>query len=134
MGSFAMGVPPKLSDGEWDVLKPFWERGPMAARDVFAAVPGQREWSYRTVKTMLSRLVTKEALTYERVGNSYLYRPVYSRAEMTREATGSFIDRVFDGALRPFVAHFAESISDEELALLKSEIQAIEERKRRERS
>ena len=129
-----MGVPPKLSDGEWDVLKPFWEQGPMAARDVFAAVSVGREWSYRTVKTMLSRLVTKGALTYEQVGNSYLYRPVYSRAEMTREATGSFIDRVFDGALRPFVAHFAETISDEELALLKSEIRAIEERKREERT
>ena len=129
-----MGVPPKLSDGEWDVFKPFWDRGPLAARDVFAAVPQEREWSYRTVKTMLSRLVAKGALTYKQVGNSYLYRPVYSRGEMTRAATGSFIDRVFDGALRPFVAHFAESISDEELALLKSEIRAIELRKRRERS
>ena len=129
-----MGVPPKLSDAEWDVLKAFWEKGPLAARDVFEAVSGERAWSYRTVKTMLSRLVTKGALTYEQVGNSYLYRPAYSRDEITRAATGSFIDRVFDGALRPFVAHFAESISDEELALLKSEIRAIEERKRRERS
>ena len=129
-----MSKPPKISDAEWDVLKPFWEEGPLAARDVYAAVSPEREWSYRTVKTMLSRLVQKGALTYDRVGNSYLYKSAYSRTEMTQAATGSFIERVFDGALRPFVAHFAESISDEELDLLKSEIRAIEKRKKQERS
>lgn len=124
---------PKLSDAEWEVLKPFWEEGPMAARDVYARVSAHRDWAYKTVKTMLSRLVQKGALSYDRVGNSYLYRAAYSRAEMTESATDTFIERVFDGALRPFVAHFAESISKEELAQVRAELQAIERRRARER-
>jgi BlaI family transcriptional regulator, penicillinase repressor len=124
---------PKLSEMEWEIMKPLWEHGPMAARDVYTKTPDSYGWAYKTVKTMLARLVKKGALTYDQIGNSYLYRPVYSRSEMTREAASSFIERVFDGALTPFVAHFAERVSREELALLKQELQRIDRDKIRNR-
>ena len=116
---------PKLSEMEWGILKPLWEKGPMAARDIYREVPRDHGWAYKTVKTMLARLVKKGALTYDQIGNSYLYRPVYSRNEMTRAATGSFIHRVFDGALKPFMAHFAQQASKEELAVLRAELARI---------
>ena len=34
---------PKLSEMEWEILKPLWEKGPLAARDVFQAVPEERD-------------------------------------------------------------------------------------------
>lgn len=121
---------PRLSELEWDVLKPLWDEGPMAARDIFQRVPAEHGWAYRTVKTMLSRLVKKGVLSYDQIGNSYLYRPAYSRDEMTRAATGSFVQRVFDGALSPFFAHFVEQVSDDELKQLKQEVARIEKAKR----
>lgn len=121
--------PPRLSEMEWEIMKPLWEKGPMAARDIYAAIPDQYGWAYKTVKTMIARLVKKGALTYDRIGNSYLYRAAYTREEMTREATGSFIRRVFDGALSPFFAHFVQHVSDEELEALKSELARLERRK-----
>jgi len=124
---------PKLSDLEWEVMKPLWEHGPMAARDIYERVPDTYGWAYETVKTMLARLVKKGALTYDQIGNSFLYRPVYTRAEMTREATGSFIQRVFDGALNPFLAHFAEHVSHEELQAIKQELSRIEKTRREEK-
>lgn len=113
---------PRLSEFEWEVVKPLWEQGPMAARDIFRHVPPEHGWAYETVKTMISRLVKKGVLTYVQVGNSFLYSPAYSRDEMTRAATGSFIERVFDGALRPFLAHYVEQVSDEELQVLRAEL------------
>ena len=80
--------PPRLSEMEWEVMKPLWTHGPLAARDVYEKVPDGYGWAYKTVKTMLARLVKKGALAYDQVGNSYLYRPVYSREAMVREATG----------------------------------------------
>ena len=124
---------PSLSEMEWEIIKPFWEKGPMAARDVFQAVPKDRNWAYRTVKTVLGRLVKKGALTYDQIGNSYLYRPVFTREEMTQASVGSFLHRVFDGALKPFVAYFAEGISEEEFRVLKVEVDRIEKRRREER-
>ena len=115
--------PPRLSEREWEIMKPLWQHGPMAARDIYAALPEDCGWAYKTVKSMLARLVKKGALTYDQIGNSYLYRAVYSRAELTEAATGSFIERVFDGALRPFVAHFVESASKEELHVIRAELE-----------
>jgi BlaI family penicillinase repressor len=120
---------PKLSEMEWEILKPLWEKGPMAARDIYREVPKKYGWAIKTVKTMLSRLVKKGALTYDQIGNSYLYHAAYTREEMTRAATRSFIQRVFDGALNPFVAYFAEGATPEELKRLKRELAKIEREK-----
>ncbi len=68
-------LPTALSPAEWEIMKVFWDLGPMAARDVYAALPRDCSWAYKTVKTLLSRLVAKEALAYDQIGNSYLYRP-----------------------------------------------------------
>lgn len=117
---------PHLSEMEWEVMKPFWEHGPMAARDVFQHIPEEHHWAYKTVKSMLGRLVKKGVLTYQQVGNSYLYKAAYTREELTGAATLSFVQRVFNGALRPFLATFAESIPPEELKALRVELTRIE--------
>lgn len=123
---------PKLSELEWEVMKPLWENGPMAARDIYQAVPDEQDWAYKTLKTMLARLVKKGALTYDQIGNSYLYRPVFSREEITRSTMGSFVDRVFDGALQPFLAYFAEAVDEDELKLLRAELARIERERKEE--
>ena len=123
---------PRLSEMEWEVMKPLWKHGPMAARDIFEKVPDKYGWAYKTVKTMLARLVKKGALTYDQVGNSYLYRAAFTRREMTRDATSSFIERVFDGAMRPFVAQFVEHVDGDTLELLKAELKRVEREKSRD--
>ena len=120
---------PKLSEMEWEVMKPLWKHGPMAARDIYDKIPDRFSWAYETVKSMLARLVKKGVLTYDQVGNSFLYRTAYTRREITRAATGSFIRRVFDGGLSPFLAQFVEEASEEELALLKDELARREKAK-----
>jgi len=122
---------PRLSELEWEILKPLWDNGPMAARDIYERVSEDHDWAYKTVKTMLARLVKKGALNYDQIGNSYLYRPAFGREELTGVATRSFIRRVFDGALNPFVAHFAEHASPEELQVIKSELARIEKERTR---
>jgi len=123
---------PRLSELEWEIMKPLWDKGPMAARDIFQAVPPEQDWAYKTVKTMLARLVRKGALVYDQIGNSYLYRPAFTREEMTRETMGSFVSRVFDGALQPFMAYFAESVDKDELRILKAELARIERQRHEE--
>jgi len=112
---------PSLSNAEWEVMKTLWDRGPMAARDVYAALPDGHGWAYKTVKTLLSRLVAKGALDYEQIGNSYLYRPVYTREQLTRKEVKGFIERVLDGSLSPILAHFVEEsrLSDGEISKIK---------------
>ena len=112
---------PSLSKAEWEVIKTLWESGPLAARDVFAALPEDHGWAYKTVKTLLSRLVAKGAVDYEQIGNSYLYRAVYSREQLTRHEVQGFVERILDGSLSPILAHFVEErdLPDEEISRIR---------------
>lgn len=134
--------PPTLSPAEWEVMKTLWDRGQLAARDVFAALPADAEgapsrgWAYKTVKTLLSRLVAKGAIDYEQIGNSYLYRAAVDRDAMTRQEVGDVLDRLASpaaprGVLSSVFAQFlgGAELSDDEIA----DLQALLDRKREER-
>jgi BlaI family penicillinase repressor len=113
--------PPGLTPAEWEVMKILWDHGPLAARDVHARLPRTRGWAKKTVKTLLARLVAKEALTYEQIGNSYLYRPAVDREEMTRVEVRSVFQRLISAACSPVLAQFIEEadLSDAEIRQLK---------------
>lgn len=113
--------PPSISNAEWEVMNTIWDRGAMAARDVYAALPNGHGWAYKTVKTLLSRLVAKGALQYEQIGNSYLYRAAYTRNQMTRREVKGFVERVLQGSPLPMLARFIEQndLSPEEIDQLR---------------
>ena len=52
----------KISDAEWAVMKVLWHRGAqgMSLKEIDEAVKEQG-WSYTTVRTMVGRLVEKDA-------------------------------------------------------------------------
>ena len=122
--------PTPLSPAEWEVMKILWDQGPMAARDVFAKLPKQHRWAYKTVKTLLSRLVAKEALAYDQVGNSYLYRSAVDRDKLTRQEVRSVFKRLISEAWSPVLAHFIEeaNLSDAEIRELKRRLDAKRKR------
>ena len=121
---------PSLSPAEWEVMKTFWDHGPMAARDVYQRLPQGHGWAYKTVKTLLSRLVAKGALDYEQIGNSYLYRAVHSRDHLTRKEMKGFIERVLDGSFSPILSHFIEEsdLSEAEIIRLKRLLEQKEQK------
>jgi BlaI family transcriptional regulator, penicillinase repressor len=110
-----------LSPAEWQVMKVLWDHGPLAARDVFARLPKDCGWAYKTVKTLLSRLVAKQALTYDQIGNSYLYRAAVNRQDATRQEVRSVLQRLISEACSPVLAHFIDEaeLTDDEIRQLK---------------
>ena len=100
---------PAISESEWDVMNVLWAAGmPLAASDVVDRLAGVRDWSPRTVKTLLNRLINKGALAYEAQGKRYLYRPRVSREQCVREETRSFLSRVFANAPGAMLLQFVE--------------------------
>ena len=116
---------PAISATEWEVMKVLWESGPCAARDVYALLPDDCDWAYKTVKTLLSRLVAKEAVAYDQIGNSYLYRPAVSREDATRQEVRGVFGRLMSAAFAPVLAHFIEEaeLSDAEIRDLKKQLE-----------
>ena len=99
---------PEISDSEWEVMNVIWGRSPLTASEIVDMLAGKKQWSPRTVKTLLNRLVKKKALAYEVTGNRYLYRPNIAREFCVRHEGRSFMNRVFGGAAGAMLAHFVE--------------------------
>lgn len=112
---------PKISDAEWLVMRVIWDDPPLTAAQVVERIGDEQDWSPRTIKTMLGRLVQKDALTYTQEGNKYLYRPAVSRSACIREASGSFLSRVFSGDIRLLLAHLVDAgkLSGDDIQTLK---------------
>jgi len=89
-------------------MRVVWRTHPISAGSVARRISTRRDWSARTVKTLISRLVRKGALGFEVDGKRYLYHPAVTREECTRDASRSFLDRVFGGNARPALLHFVE--------------------------
>ena len=102
-----------ISDAEWGVMRALWDAGEtgLASSEVVAAVAPDRDWSPKTVKTLLSRLVKKGAVAADADADNpreYRYRATIAQSDSQRRETRSFVERVFGGATRPMLAHLVE--------------------------
>jgi len=103
----------QLSEAEWRVMNVVWERHPASVRDVLETLEHETGWAYSTVKTMLTRLADKGALTVRTRANARLYEPLLSRSDARKRAIGSLIERAFDGTIGALVHHL---LADEQLS------------------
>jgi len=101
-------VAERISDAEHAIMEVLWDESPLSAQDVAERVAAEKDWSANTVKTLLGRLLAKNAITHEEDGRRYLYRPVVARDDYVDKESRRLIDRLFGGKLTPLVAHLAE--------------------------
>jgi BlaI family penicillinase repressor len=95
----------KLTDPEWQIMNALWQAHPATAREVADRLPDGVQWAYTTIKTMLTRLASKQAVAEEKRGNVSVYEPLVSLAGARRSALSSLLDKAFDGAVEPML-HF----------------------------
>jgi BlaI family penicillinase repressor len=101
---------PRISETEWEIMRIVWKRHPVTSADVIAQLQKEdASWRAVTAKTLLNRLVRKEALGFESIGRIYHYSAKVSEAECVSAATRCFLDRVFAGSLTGLMAHYVES-------------------------
>ena len=103
-------------------MEVLWAESPLPASDVADALATQKNWNIKTIKTLLSRLVDKQALSTTKDGRRYLYIPMISRESYAATAARTLSDCLFGGRAAPLVAHLAEGggLSDEDIAELEA--------------
>ena len=109
---------PNISDAEHAVMEALWTRAPLTAVEICDDVCANRDWTLATVKTLLSRLVAKDAVTTQAEGKRFLYSPKILRARYLGGESRRLVDRLFGGRAAPLVAHLAaqEALSDADIA------------------
>lgn len=114
-------------------MQAVWTGQPASARDVLDRVGKNTGWAYTTVKTLLSRLVDKGAVSMRMQGNVSLYESLISRRQARVAALRSLVDKAFDGTFGSLLHHLVteERLSKKDRAALARMLDELDQRERR---
>lgn len=117
----------RISDAESAVMEALWARSPLTAAEVCEDVCTRRDWSLATVKTLLTRLVAKQAVATEPDGRRFLYRPLIARSDYVGGESKRLVERLFGGRAAPLFAHLAEAeaLSADDIAEIERLLQGM---------
>jgi len=113
---------PDIAESEWSVMEALWESSPQTASEVTKTLRPTMNWAENTVRTLLTRLVEKGALkTAENASGTRTFLPAVKREACVRAEGESFMQRIFGGAAKPLLVHFAQNskLTAEEVKELK---------------
>jgi predicted transcriptional regulator len=121
----------EISNAEFEVLEALWQNYPASANDIIKKLNEntdtdsnvqEKQWHDKTVKTLLNRLVKKQAISFEKQQRHYLYSPLLEREAYTLKESKSLVERMFSGKIAPLVAGFAKQndLNKDDIKALKS--------------
>ncbi|TQV72862.1 BlaI/MecI/CopY family transcriptional regulator [Aliikangiella marina] len=118
----------QISDSEKLVLDVLWQQSPLTAKAIITRLQGEQDWQDKTIKTLINRLLKKQAIGFEKDGREYLYFPIVDQQIYVEEQADNFVKRMFKGSLSSFVAAFAkkEKLTRDEIKELKKILREIE--------
>ena len=122
----------RLTPLETLIMNVLWDESPAAVKQVQERLTAVKPMAYNTVLTIMRILRDKGFVVSEREGRSDLYRPVVTREDMGRRSLGEVIDSFFSGSAEALVSQLldGQSLTDEELAAIRAELdRALERRK-----
>lgn len=99
---------PKISESEYQVMKIIWLNAPISTNEVINKLIEDTTWSPKTIQTLLSRLVKKGAITYEKDSRTFVYTPLVKEEEYLERESSSFLNRFYNGTLNSMVLSFLE--------------------------
>lgn len=112
---------PDISEAEWTVMEVLWQSSPHTSGEVIKALSESTGWAANTVRTLLTRLVEKGALKTKETSGGRVYLPAVKREMCVQSESRDFLQRVFQGATKPLLLHFAANaeLTTEEVKELK---------------
>ena len=103
-------------------MKVIWKHAPISTNDITEKLTKTTQWSPKTIQTLIKRLVTKGALSYEKQSRMFVYTPLIKEDEYIGQESRSFLERFFDGNIAAMLSAYLEDdgLSREELDALRT--------------
>ena len=119
------------TDGEIEILRVLWARGPSTVRQVHGAILAEKQTTYNTTLKLMQIMLEKGTVVRDESQRPQVYRTCVPEELMQRRLVSDFVRRVFGGSARKLVAAMAaEDISREELAQIGQLLQQVKEKPR----
>ncbi|MBP3398906.1 MAG: BlaI/MecI/CopY family transcriptional regulator [Erysipelotrichaceae bacterium] len=112
----------KISDSELAVMSYLWENGPKTASEIIAALQKKKDWSSKTIRTMIDRLAAKEIIKVDRSQKELLFSPVITQKEYEKNTRKQLADRLYNGSIAQLLMNFVQQdeLEKDEILELKS--------------
>lgn len=113
---------PQISEAEFEVMKIVWKYAPINTNEITERLLRTTSWSAKTIQTLIKRLVTKGALTYEKQGRVFVYTPLVEKGNYINQQSHSFLQRFYNGDMSAMLSSYLENnhLSDAEISHLRS--------------
>lgn len=113
---------PQISEAEFEVMKIVWRHAPINTNEITERLLQTTNWSPKTIQTLIKRLVTKGALTYEKQSRVFVYTPVVKESEYIGQKSTSFLNRYYDGDITAMLSAYIENdqLSETDIDTLRS--------------
>lgn len=117
-----------ISEAEWKVMECLWGKSNLTLKEIAESLK-DTEWSYTTIRTLVTRLVEKGVVGADKSSSSnFRYFPIAPEKECRVQETKSFLTRVFDGSVAMMLSTLVkqEELSKEEISELKKIIDSMD--------
>lgn len=111
---------PQISEAEFEVMRIVWDEAPVSTNEITEKLVRSTDWSPKTIQTLIRRLVTKGAVTYEKKGRVFVYTPAVAEEEYLKDKSSSFVEHYFNGDITALVSSYMGNG-----ALSESEIESL---------
>ncbi len=88
---------PQISEAEYEVMRIVWQNAPVSTNEIVERLEKTTSWNPKTIQTLIKRLVTKRALTYEKEGRMFVYTPLVAENEYVSQESSSFLKKYYNG-------------------------------------
>ena len=83
-----------ISEAEWEIMRVVWANGSVTSRDVIETLEMKMDWKQSTIKTLIGRLVAKEALNTKKDGRKFIYTANINERDTMQNFSGGILSRV----------------------------------------
>jgi predicted transcriptional regulator len=108
-------------------MQVLWEKGQATVNEVVAALNSRPKPAYNTVLTLLRIMEKKGYVTHRKDGRAFVFLPLIGRADASRSALKTLVNRFFEGSPSLLMVNLLEDeqLSPEALRELKARIEEV---------
>ena len=119
------------TDGELEILRVLWSRGPCTVRDIHSVLTASKRTSYNTTLKLMQIMTDKGIITRDESQRPQIYRPRLPEDQMQKRLVSDFLQKAFGGSARKLVAALtATKIKEQELKEIRQLLDELGEEKR----
>ena len=109
-------------------MEVLWQQSPLTSKQIIEQLSIPNDWQEKTIKTLLNRLLKKQAISYRKIGRAYLYSPELSQSDYQQDESKRFLNQFFSGKLSTFVATFVkqEALNKKDIEQLKQILKELD--------